>query len=28
MMPDIGDRDGPSLWWHLDRIRQAKEAKP
>ena len=28
MMPDISDKDGPSLWCHLDRIRQAKEAKP
>jgi hypothetical protein len=27
MMPDIGDRDGPSLWWHLDRIRRAKEVQ-
>jgi hypothetical protein len=21
MFPDIGDKPGPSLWWHLDRIR-------
>lgn len=21
LMPSIGDRDGPSLWWHLSNIR-------
>jgi hypothetical protein len=28
MIPDIADMNGEYLWWHLDRIRRAKEVQP